>query len=120
MIILGNPIFSAEQFHTVSTIDDVATTPNNSTVLLQKIDLQLQKYCATHNVSYGVKANTITDAIYANALKAKYIICEKDNAQALQKLAEDYMFDAKIVVSITSQDEIEWVARNAIDGVVYL
>ena len=37
----------------------------------------------------------------------------------MQKIAENYMFDSKILAIIKSNDELEEIALDEIDGVIY-
>ena len=62
---------------------------------------------------------SIKEAIYANSLNAKYIISEKELAKAIQKIADNYMFDSKILAVIETNDEIEEIAQSEIDGIIY-
>ena len=61
----------------------------------------------------------ITELIYASNLNASYIIVEKDLAHSAQNIANEYLFDAKILVSIQDENEIEEFALNSIDGVIF-
>jgi len=40
-------------------------------------------------------------------------------ASKLQKIAENYLFDAKILVPISNESEMEIVAEAGIDGVIF-
>lgn len=119
MIILGDENFSSEKLLKVQNIDDISNTPPNSTIYLASGNVLIQKFCKLNKVNYAVVILSIKEAIYANNLNAKYIICAKDIAASIQKIAENYMFDSKILVEIDSEDEIEWAALNGIDGVIY-
>ena len=56
--------------------------------------------------------------MYASSLNARYIIVDKEMAKTAQNIAENYLFDAKILVKIESEDEIEEIAILGIDGVL--
>jgi len=42
-----------------------------------------------------------------------------DKVKEIQKIAENYMFDSKIIQPIKTDDEVEEVALKGIDGVIY-
>ncbi len=72
-----------------------------------------------NNLSNAVVVSSIKEAIYCNALNSKYIICDKKLAKAIQKIADNYMFDSKVLAIIEDSEEIEKIALNEIDGVIY-
>ena len=71
-----------------------------------------------NSIEFAIKIDTIKELIFANALNAKYIIC-KDNCKQYQELAENYLFDSKILAYIEDENEIEHLALNGIDGVIF-
>ena len=66
-----------------------------------------------------VYVKSIKEAIYASNFNAKYIICENELAKKLQKIADNYMWDSKILTIIKSSDDLEKVAIEEIDGAIY-
>ncbi len=77
------------------------------------------QYCQENNIAYAVVTNSLDDAIFANALGAKYMICEEDIALMVQPVAQEYLFDARILVLIHNEKEIAKIARGGIDGVIF-
>lgn len=120
MIVVGDARFEFEKLTPVSNIEELQKTTPNSTVLLLNEDFEFQKYLAQNNIAYAIKIDSIKSAIYANNLKASYLICDFDLAKEVQKLAENYLFDAKILAIIYNESEIEHVAKSYVDGVIYL
>ena len=76
-------------------------------------------HCQENSVPFSVVANHLDDALFANALGAKYIICEEDDALMIQPIANEYLFDARILVLIHSEKEISKIARGGVDGVIF-
>ena len=66
-----------------------------------------------------VYVKSIKEAIYATNFNTKYIICENELAKKLQKIADNYMWDSKILTIIKSSDDFEKVALEEIDGAIY-
>jgi cytochrome c1 len=118
MIFIGDTLIPYEPIFNVKTVEEVSKTQANSTVLFTYNE-ELMQYCFQNHIAYGIKINTLKESLYANALRAKYIICEKEMASLVQKTAQNYLFDSKILAVINSNDEIEEIAQLEIDGVLY-
>ncbi|MBI3873607.1 MAG: hypothetical protein HY307_01080 [Arcobacter sp.] len=118
MIILGHPLLKCDTFSQINNKQDIKNTPSNS-VVLATYGLEIMEYCYENNIPYGVFVTSITEAIFANNLRAKYLIVEMVTAKQIQNIAENYMFDSKVIVVIDGDDFIDEVAQNGIDGVIY-
>lgn len=118
MIFLGDSNIPYETIEKITSIQMIEQTSPNATVLFD-FDVQILQHCQKNDVLCAVIVKDITQALYANALMAKYIICEQSIAKTLQNLAENYMFDSKIITIINSSKEIENIALDGIDGVIY-
>lgn len=118
MILIGDDLIPFENISKVTKTEDIKQTTSNSTVIFDFEETVL-KYCFDNQISSAVIVFNIKEAIYSNSLKAKYIICSKELAQKVQKIADNYMFDSRILVIIESNNEIEEIALNEIDGVIY-
>ena len=118
MILLGDTQIPYERIEKIATINDIQNSSPNSTVLF-KYNVELLKHCHLNDLSSAVIVSNIVEAIYSNALRAKYIICEQNIAKTLQDIAETYMFDSKIITIICEQNEIENIALMGIDGIIY-
>ena len=55
----------------------------------------------------------------ANALGATYFIVDKSLALHAQKIADDYLFDGKVLLLSNDDNEIEFAASHAIDGILF-
>jgi hypothetical protein len=118
MIILGHEIIPSEEFVVIYSQNEINSTKANSTIFFN-FDIACVQYCCKNNISCGVYINDIKSAIFANALGAKYLIVTKKTSSAIQKVANEYMFDSKVLQIIKDDSFIEEVANNGIDGVVY-
>ncbi|MFP4331788.1 MAG: hypothetical protein ACOCP1_01290 [Campylobacterales bacterium] len=120
MIIIGHNAVPYKKFAKARSIDDIKEISANKTVLIEGENfLEIAKHCSENSVKYACKIDKIKDALLLSALNATYIITELDSARSFQKLADEYMFDSKILCLIQSDDEIEDVANEFIDGVIY-
>jgi hypothetical protein len=67
----------------------------------------------------AIYAQNVTQLLYASSFNASFIVVEKELAKTAQNVAENYLFDAKILVLIEKEDEIEELALLGVDGVVF-
>ena len=118
MIILGDKIIPYENISFISSIGEIKNTKANSTLIFI-YDVELLKYCYENELSSAVIVTSLTEAIYCNSLNAKYIISDKHLAIQIQKIADNYMYDSKNLVIISSNEEFEDVVKDEIDGVIY-
>ncbi len=121
MIILGHPEIPFEPLHYVESIEEIDRTPPGSTLWLGPFGTAkaIARHCRDHRIGYAVMAERVTDALLANALHARYILADADLAPKLQKIAETYLFDAKILLPVSSEAEMEDAAEAGIDGVIF-
>ena len=118
MIILGDKLIPFEDIFVIDSIEAIKSTKANSTLIFS-YDENLLKYCFENSLNFAVLVNSIKEAVYSNSLGAKYIISSKDLAKEIQKIAENYMYDSKILAIITSNDEFDEIIEAQIDGVIY-
>ena len=121
MIVIGHPWIKSQHFSKVFSIEDIKSTKTDDIVLLEPlVDSHIHaQYCQSNNIAYAVVTNTLDDAIFANALGAAYMICEEDDALMIQPIAQEYLFDTRILVLIHNDKDISKIARGGIDGVVF-
>ena len=121
MIIIGHPWVKSNHFYKVFSLEDIKKSNPDDIILLEPLvdSYSYAQHCKENNISFAVVVNTLDDALFANALGAKFIICEEDDALMIQPIAQEYLFDARILVLIHSEKEISKIARGHIDGVVF-
>ena len=118
MILTGDPYIPYESIIKVDSKEDIAKTEPNTTVMF-KMDIELLRYCMNNALPCGVIVQNTLEVIYAHNLEAKYIIVPKEIAKQMQELADNYMFDSKILAIISDTKEIAEVAKQHIDGIIY-
>ena len=118
MILIGDKLVPFENISKIKKVEDIKQTVANSTIVFN-FDEEILKYSFENELSSAVTVTNIKEAIYSNSLNAKYIICDKDLAIKVQKIADNYMFDTRVLAIIESCDEIEAIALNEIDGAIY-
>jgi len=118
MLIIGDNLVPYETTYFISSIESIKATKPNS-LLIFYYDEKTLKYCYENSLGFAVIIKSLKEAIYSNSLNAKYLISRINIAKKIQKIAENYMFDSKNLAIIKSNDELEKVAKNEIDGVIY-
>ena len=121
MIIIGHPWVESPKFCKVFSKADIKKSQPVDIVLLEPItdSHSLAKYCQENNIPFAVTVNSLKEAIFTNALGAKYIICEEDDALIIYPIAQEYLFDTRVLVLIHDEKEISKIARSGIDGVIF-
>ncbi len=121
MIIIGHPWVKSHSFCRIFSKEDITESTTNSIILLEPLaeSQSLASYCQTNSIAFAVIVNTLQEAIFANALGAKYMICEEDDALIIQPIAQEYLFDTRVLVLIYDEKEIAKIARFGIDGVIF-
>jgi hypothetical protein len=120
MLIFGHRFIPSDSFYHISNIEDINHTPPSSTLYLafDESNLDIITHANENGVAMALSIKNIEQLIYASSLKARYIIVQKEMAKTAQNIAETYLFDAKIVVKIEDEEEIEEIAILGIDGVL--
>jgi len=118
MILIGDENIAYENIVKITDVSDIENSQANSTLLFD-YNIDLIKYCHNNSVKFSVVISNIKELIYSSQFDTKYIISSKELSVEAQKIAENYMFDSKILAIINSSEEIIWVAQNEIDGAIY-
>ncbi len=121
MLFFGHRFIKSEKFYHVFDIDTILQTPPSSIIYLEfnEKNLDIIEYLNKNSIKFTLKVKNITELMYASALEADFIHVEQKLAKTAQKIAENYLFDAKILIHIDKEEEIEEVALLGIDGVIF-
>jgi NAD(P)H-dependent flavin oxidoreductase YrpB (nitropropane dioxygenase family) len=121
MILIGHPWIKSPEFCRVFSQKDITSSRADQIVLLEPLvdSHTLAQYCQENGIAYAVVVNTLDEALYANALGASYMICDENTALMVQPVAQEYLFDTRVLVLIHSEKEISKIARGGIDGVIF-
>lgn len=120
MLIFGHKFIPSESLYHIIDIDSITHTPPSSTLYVKfsEENLDIIEYLNVNKIEFALDVNNITELIYASALGAKYILLSREMAKTAQNIAENYLFDAKILAHISDNDEIEELALLGVDGVI--
>ena len=121
MLLFGHPLIPSQKFYHISSQEQIVHTPPSSTLYLEFEDesIDLINYLRHNDIEFALSISTITDAILAHNLGARYIVVPKEIVKSIQNIAENYLFDAKILVHSQDHTEIEEYALLGIDGILF-
>lgn len=121
MLLFGHRFIESENFYHIVDSSSIEKTPPCSTLYIEfsEENLEIILFAKESGVEFLLCVADITELIYANALGATYIEVSNTLAKTAQKIAENYLFDAKILTLISSDEEIEEMALLGIDGVLF-
>ena len=121
MYIFGHRFIDSISFYHIPNTDAIKNTPSNSTIYLDfdEDNLETISHIVNNEIKLALGVKNITEIIYASALDASFIIVPKELAKIAQNLANNYLFDAKILTHIDDENEIEELAILGIDGVIF-
>ena len=118
MIIIGHKNIPYFPFFEINSSEDLKHTLSNSAVIFD-FDFSLAKYCQKNDITYAVRISKIKDLMFANILGCGFAVTKGEFSKTAQKLANEYMFDMKILSIIKNDTDLEEVAMQGIDGVVF-
>ncbi len=121
MLIFGHSFIPSESLYHITDIDSIINTPPSSIIYIEfsQENLDIIEHANSNSIEFALDVKNITELIYASALGAKYVVLSREMAKTAQNIAENYLFDAKILVHISDNDEIEELALLGIDGVIF-
>ncbi len=121
MIIIGHRFIPSENFFHVNNIDAIKKTPPSSCIYLEfcEENLEIIHHARANNITFALGVTTVAEVLYASSLGATYILTQKNFSTIAQNLANEYLFDAKILSIIEEEEEIEELALQGIDGVIF-
>ncbi len=121
MIIIGHRFIPSKNLFHVNSIDAIKKTPSSSCIYLEfcEENLEIINHARANNILFALSATTVAEVLYASNLGASYILTKKNFSNIAQNLANEYLFDAKILSIIEEEAEIEELALQSIDGVIF-
>jgi hypothetical protein len=118
MILIGHADVAFSPLYSIQHTQDIARTPSNSTVFFA-YDASLAQFCHANKVSFAIYAKQTKELVLSQNLGASFIVVDKALSLNAQKIAEHYLFDAKILLLSADDTDIEWAALNGIDGILF-
>lgn len=119
MLILNHALICPLEIIRVDSTESLQNTLPSDFLVVSN-NLELAKFCHENSIEYAGVVENLTQALLLVNLGVKYLICEDlERAREMQNLAENYLFDSKILLCITEESEIPKAAKAGIDGVIF-
>lgn len=122
MILFGHPLLSSERFYHIESLEAIAKTPSNSIIALffapQNIDIIVHLH--NNKIRFALYVTSTTEAVLAENMNANYLIVHPKVGQEIQKVADHYMFDAKVLGYIDQEDQLEKLIEIRLDGAIFI
>jgi hypothetical protein len=121
MIFFGHRFIESESFYHIPNIEAIQNTPPSSTLYIEfsETNLDIINHAFLNSMPTAIEIKNITELLYASSFGAAYIVVEKVLAKTAQDIAQNYLFDAKILVMVENEDEIEEFALLGVDGIIF-
>ncbi len=121
MLLFGHPYVDFTPFYHIYEYSEIELTPPNSTlmVIFNEESLELIQAMRNNNLSFALEVETLSELVFAHNLGARYIIVQGEFAIEAQAVAENYLFDAKILCRLQKEGDLEAKIRDGLDGVIY-
>lgn len=122
MKLFGHPLIPSERFYHIESLEAIAKTPSNSIIALffspQNLDLII--YLRANKVRFALYVASTTEAVLAENMNADFLLVHPKIAQEIQKVADHYLFDAKVLGYIDQEDQLEKLIEMRLDGAVFI
>jgi len=121
MLIIGHPFLDFTPLYHIESLGAIDKTPSNAPLLItfSEKNLDLINFSRNNHLQFGVAVHNLKELLLAKSLGAHYILPPQDLLQEAQKIAENYLFDAKILAKIEEEENITEYAKMGIDGVIF-
>ena len=115
MLIFGHKLIETPKFHLISN----ENANFKEGINCFEYDENLIENALKESVKFAILAKNEDEILFANALKAEFILLENENlAKKASKMAEFYLFDSKILLITNSLEKLEKAYKMGVDGVI--
>ncbi|MFH0710503.1 MAG: hypothetical protein V2A75_09855 [Pseudomonadota bacterium] len=121
MILFGHPLIPSERFYHVSSIEAINNTPSNSVIALffEEQNLDIIAHLHLNSIRFALYVSSNIQAVLAENLHASYLIVNLKNGSEIQKIAEHYLFDAKVLGHCEDEENLEEILDMRLDGAIF-
>ncbi len=121
MILIGHPYIDFKPFEKIESKEDISHTASHAVVVFDfhEEKIALCHYAKENEVPFALFVKDEREVILSAALGASYIICDRELVKSAQTFADDYLFDAKILLFSDNEQDIAYAAQKSIDGILF-
>jgi len=98
-------------------ITNLDTTPPSSVVIVPFDIKEIESYEKYKDI-LGLIVYSLKEFVIASKCGVKYAVAEYALSKELQKCADNYLYDTRVLAMIENEEEIEQIAVDGIDGVI--
>ena len=115
MLIFGHKLIEKPKFHLINS----ENASFKEGINCFEYDENLIEKALKESVKFAILAKNEDEILFANALKAEFILLENENlAKKASKMAEFYLFDSKVLFIIDRLKNLRNAYKIGIDGVI--
>ena len=118
MILIGHELIPFHPFYRVLSAEEIQQTPSNAVVSFDFYP-ELMAYAQTNALPFALHIKNIKELMLGHAFHALYFIVDKSLVLQVQKIANEYLFDGKILLLSHDENDIEFAASHGIDGIIF-
>ena len=118
MLLFGHSLIKTKPFYQINRCENIEKTPSNA-IVVSHFDAYTADYCTKNGVVFALYVNDIRELILASNLKASFFVVKKSFAIVAQNIANEYLFDGKILLLSDSENDIDFAAMEGIDGILF-
>lgn len=122
MKIIGHPYIPHQDFSKIKTLQDIDYVLPDTMIwweASQDRDYGLARFCQENQIPYAVEIQSLKELLIYTNLDAKYLIASKESASSFQAILKEYVLDSLLLCKINQESEIEKLALEGIDGVIF-
>lgn len=121
MILFGHPYIPSEQMYHVESIEAIAHTPSNSIVAMEfdPNNFDIVDHLRLNKIRFALFIHSTVEAVLAENLGAAFLLVNPKEASTIQKVAEHYLFEAKVLGYCEEESDLETLIDLRLDGAIY-
>ncbi len=121
MLLFGHPYIPSHPFYHIVSIEALRHTPSNSVVALYFApeNLDILEHLRQNKIRFALHVRTPSEAVIGENLGASYLIVLPKDGAEIQKIAEHYLFDAKVLGYIDTAANLDDLIEMRLDGAVF-
>lgn len=121
MLLFGHPYLPSETFYHIESLEAIRRTPPNSvlTLFFSPENLDLIEHLRQHGIRFALHVDSVADAVIGENLRASYLIINPKHGNEIQKVADHYLFDAKILGYVKDMEHLEPLIDMRLDGAIF-
>lgn len=121
MILFGHPSIPSEPIFHIESIEAIAHTPSNSILAMDfdPTNFDIIDHLRQNKIRFALFVHSTVEAVLGENMGASYLLVTPKEAEEIQKVAEHYLFDAKVLGYCENEEALETLIDLRLDGAIY-